>query len=65
MKEYFNIDLKEIKSEIKSLEHKLGYIPKPQLSTATAMYSGCGSGGCVASCSGGCAGGAYDSCFFA
>ena len=39
-------------------------IPKPEYSYSTQLSAGCGSGGCVASCSGGCAGGLYDSCVF-
>lgn len=60
----FKLDLVEIKNTIKCLDNKLGYIPKPEYSYSTQLSAGCGSGGCVASCSGGCAGGLYDSCFF-
>ena len=62
MDKCFKLDLKEIQSKINSLENKIGYIPKPALTLSSVMYSGCGSGGCVASCSGDCAGNAYDSC---
>lgn len=59
----FNVSLVELQDKISEKIQQLGYVPCMQPAYSDGIvYSGCGSGGCVASCVGGCSGGLYDEC---